>query len=181
MIVDNKVIGIVSWGVAGCTAKGAYPVFTKVGSYAWAAQPRIDDTDLSFDGRADIVGRTPSGGLFEQDSKAACVGREAWRRRRSSVPASRAVMPGRREEGAGWRRCRREQPPASAPAALCQPCGCGRRELSTQKHALPGKEHTPWAREHTHRGSGTPRLQAGHKHTSTLLLPPEKKKNRKKH
>jgi len=69
VIAGNKIIGIVSWGVEGCTAKGAYPVFTKVGSYTWAAQPRIDDTDLSFDGKADILARTPSGGLFEQDSK----------------------------------------------------------------------------------------------------------------
>ncbi|MEV0483940.1 trypsin-like serine protease [Streptomyces sp. NPDC050508] len=78
VIVDNKVIGIVSWGVAGCTAKGAYPVFTKVGSYAWAAQPRIDDTDMSFDGRADILGRTPSGGLFEQDSKGTSLAQRAY-------------------------------------------------------------------------------------------------------
>ncbi|MFE9839903.1 trypsin-like serine protease [Streptomyces sp. NPDC005551] len=69
VIVNGKIVGIVSWGVAGCTAKGAYPVFTKVSSYTWAAQPRIDDTDQSFDGRADLLARTPSGGLFEQDSK----------------------------------------------------------------------------------------------------------------
>jgi secreted trypsin-like serine protease len=78
VIVDNKVIGIVSWGVAGCTAKGAYPVFTKVGSYAWAAQPRIDDTDLSYDGRADLLGRTPSGGLFQQDSKGTSLAQRAY-------------------------------------------------------------------------------------------------------
>ncbi|MFJ9892943.1 trypsin-like serine protease [Streptomyces sp. NPDC091280] len=78
VIVDNKVIGIVSWGVTGCTAKGAYPVFTKVGSYAWAAQPRIDDTDLSFDGRADVLGRTPSGGLFEQDSNGTSLARRSF-------------------------------------------------------------------------------------------------------
>ncbi|MER5404278.1 trypsin-like serine protease [Streptomyces sp. NPDC002769] len=69
VIVGGKVVGIVSWGVAGCTAKGAYPVFTKVSSYTWAAQPRIDDADLTFDGKADLLERTPSGGLFEQDSK----------------------------------------------------------------------------------------------------------------
>ncbi|MFI7383555.1 trypsin-like serine protease [Streptomyces sp. NPDC049813] len=69
VIVGGRVVGIVSWGVAGCTAKGAYPVFTKVAPYVWAAQPRIDDTDLSYDGKADLLGRTPSGGLFEQDSK----------------------------------------------------------------------------------------------------------------
>ncbi|WP_406331111.1 trypsin-like serine protease [Streptomyces sp. NBC_00203] len=78
VIVGGKVVGIVSWGVSGCTAAGAYPVFTKVASYTWAAQPRIDDTDLSFDGKADILARTPSGGLFEQDSKGTSLAARAF-------------------------------------------------------------------------------------------------------
>ncbi|TQE35666.1 trypsin-like serine protease [Streptomyces ipomoeae] len=68
LVVGGKVVGIVSWGVSGCVAKGAYPVFTKVSSYTWAAQPRIDDTDLTYDGRADLLARTPSGNLFLQKS-----------------------------------------------------------------------------------------------------------------
>ena len=47
LVAGGKIVGIVSWGVAGCTARGAYPVFTKVSSYTWAAQPRVDDSDLS--------------------------------------------------------------------------------------------------------------------------------------
>lgn len=78
VVVGGRVVGIVSWGVSGCTAKGAYPVFTKVSSYVWAAQPRIDDTDLSFDGRADLLSRTPSGGLFEQDSKGTSLATRAY-------------------------------------------------------------------------------------------------------
>lgn len=78
VIVGGRVVGVVSWGVSGCTAKGAYPVFTKVSSYVWAAQPRIDDTDLSFDGRADLLARTPSGGLFEQDSKGTSLATRAY-------------------------------------------------------------------------------------------------------
>ncbi|MGY0024976.1 trypsin-like serine protease [Streptomyces sp. cg35] len=78
VIVGGRVVGIVSWGVAGCTARGAYPVFTKVSSYVWAAQPRIDDTDLSFDGRADLLARTPSGGLFQQDSKGTSLATRAY-------------------------------------------------------------------------------------------------------
>jgi Trypsin/FG-GAP-like repeat len=69
LVVGGKIVGIVSWGVAGCTAQGAYPVFTKVSSYTWAAQPRIDDSDLSGDGWADLLGRVPSGNLFELDSE----------------------------------------------------------------------------------------------------------------
>jgi len=78
VIVGGKVVGIVSWGVAGCTAQGAYPVFTKVSSYTWAAQPRIDDTDLTFDGKADLLARTPSGNLFEQDSKGTSLATRAY-------------------------------------------------------------------------------------------------------
>ncbi|MFI9646509.1 trypsin-like serine protease [Streptomyces sp. NPDC052040] len=78
LVVGGKIVGVVSWGVQGCTAKGAYPVFTKVSSYTWAAQPRIDDTDLSYDGRADLLARTPSGGLFEQDSRGTSLARRAF-------------------------------------------------------------------------------------------------------
>ena len=78
LVVGNKIVGIVSWGVAGCTGKGAYPVFTKVSSYAWAAQPRVDDTDLTYDGRADLLARTPSGGLFQQDSKGTSLARRTY-------------------------------------------------------------------------------------------------------
>ncbi|QKW08170.1 trypsin-like serine protease [Streptomyces sp. NA04227] len=68
LVVNGRIAGVVSWGVEGCTAKGAYPVFSKVSSYTWAAQPRIDDADLTFDGRTDLLARTPSGGLFQQNS-----------------------------------------------------------------------------------------------------------------
>ncbi|GHH44181.1 secreted trypsin-like serine protease [Streptomyces umbrinus] len=78
LVVGNKIVGIVSWGVAGCTGKGAYPVFTKVSSYTWAAQPRVDDTDLTYDGRADLLARTPSGGLFQQDSKGTSLAQRAY-------------------------------------------------------------------------------------------------------
>ncbi|MFI6659640.1 trypsin-like serine protease [Streptomyces sp. NPDC050523] len=78
LVSGGKIIGIVSWGVQGCTAEGAYPVFTKVKAYTWAAQPRIDDTDLSYDGRADLLARTPSGNLFEQDSKGTSLAQRAY-------------------------------------------------------------------------------------------------------
>ncbi|MEU9960199.1 trypsin-like serine protease [Streptomyces sp. NPDC050982] len=78
LVAGNKIVGIVSWGVAGCTGKGAYPVFTKVSSYAWAAQPRVDDTDLTYDGRADLLARTPSGGLFQQNSNGTSLAQRAY-------------------------------------------------------------------------------------------------------
>ncbi|GAA3847440.1 trypsin-like serine protease [Streptomyces lannensis] len=78
LVVSGKIVGIVSWGVEGCTAKGAYPVFTKVSTYTVGAQPRIDDADLSYDGRADLLLRTPSGGLFQQNSKGTTLGRPGY-------------------------------------------------------------------------------------------------------
>ncbi|MGW9022838.1 trypsin-like serine protease [Streptomyces sp. NPDC055722] len=78
LVVGGKIVGIVSWGVEDCTAQGVYPVFTKVSTYTVGAQPRIDDADLSYDGRADLLARTPSGGLFELDSKGTSLGRAAY-------------------------------------------------------------------------------------------------------
>lgn len=87
VIVGGKVVGIVSWGVAGCTAKGAYPVFTKVSSYTWAAQPRIDDADLTFDGKADLLERTPPGACSSRTARAPRSPRAPTRVPTGSTPA----------------------------------------------------------------------------------------------
>jgi secreted trypsin-like serine protease len=78
LVIDGKVAGIVSWGVEGCNVQGSYPVFTKVSSYTWAAQPRIDDTDLSGDGKADLLGTVPSGNLFLQASKGTSLAQRSF-------------------------------------------------------------------------------------------------------
>ncbi|MET8828200.1 trypsin-like serine protease [Streptomyces sp. NPDC004610] len=54
LVVNNRIIGVVSWGVEDCVARGAYSVFTKVTSYVGAVYPRIDDSNLSRDSRADM-------------------------------------------------------------------------------------------------------------------------------
>lgn len=112
VIVGGRVVGVVSWGVSGCTAKGAYPVFTKVSSYVWAAQPRIDDTDLSFDGRADLLARTPPG---------ACSSRTARARRspraRTRAPAGRPRAGPSRPTWTGT--SSRTWSSATAPTASC--------------------------------------------------------------
>ncbi|MER5492287.1 trypsin-like serine protease [Streptomyces sp. NPDC002454] len=69
LVVRGKIVGIVSWGVERCIAKGAYPVFTKVRTYVADASARIDDSDLSYDGRADLLVRTPGGTLYSQTSR----------------------------------------------------------------------------------------------------------------
>lgn len=62
LVVGGKVIGVVSWGVVDCVEKGAYPVFTKVSKYVGATYPRIDDTDISRDGKADVFLRNKETG-----------------------------------------------------------------------------------------------------------------------
>jgi secreted trypsin-like serine protease len=70
LIVNNRIVGVVSWGVTNCVAKGAYAVFTKVSTYVGAAYPRIDDTNLSGDHKADLFVREHSTNTgYEKDSK----------------------------------------------------------------------------------------------------------------
>ena len=70
LVVNNKIIGVVSWGVTDCVEKGAYPVFTKVSKYVGTAYPRLDDTDISRDGKADVFLRVKSTGTgYVRDSK----------------------------------------------------------------------------------------------------------------
>ncbi|OAH15339.1 trypsin-like serine protease [Streptomyces jeddahensis] len=70
LVVNNRIVGVVSWGVEDCVAEGAYSVFSKVSTYVGAAYPRIDDTNLSGDHRADLFVRLASTGTgYEKDSK----------------------------------------------------------------------------------------------------------------
>lgn len=54
LVVGGKVVGVVSWGVEGCVARGAYSVFSKVTSYVGAVYPRVEDANLNDDHRADL-------------------------------------------------------------------------------------------------------------------------------
>jgi hypothetical protein len=70
LIVNNRIIGVVSWGVTNCVAKGAYSVFTKVSTYIGAVSPCLDDdTNLNGDHKADLFARRASDGTgYELDS-----------------------------------------------------------------------------------------------------------------
>ncbi|CCK27433.1 FG-GAP repeat domain-containing protein [Streptomyces davaonensis JCM 4913] len=80
LVVNNRVVGVVSWGVQDCVAKGAYSVFAKVRTYVGAAYPRIDDTNLSLDHKADLWVRNASTKTgYEKDSTGTSFGaRESW-------------------------------------------------------------------------------------------------------
>ncbi|MFJ9901692.1 trypsin-like serine protease [Streptomyces sp. NPDC101152] len=80
LIVGDRVVGIVSWGVDNCVAKGGYSVFTKVSAYVGAAYARVDDTNLSGDARADLFLRNSSTKTaYELDSKGTTLAaRTSW-------------------------------------------------------------------------------------------------------
>ncbi|WP_240529634.1 trypsin-like serine protease [Streptomyces mangrovisoli] len=80
LVVNNRIVGVVSWGVKDCVTKGAYSVFTKVSKYVGVVYPRIDDTNLSSDLKADVWERKSSTKTgYEQDSTGTALGaRTSW-------------------------------------------------------------------------------------------------------
>ncbi|GHB42456.1 hypothetical protein GCM10010377_36670 [Streptomyces viridiviolaceus] len=80
LVVGGRIVGVVSWGVEDCVAKGAYSVFAKVSSYAGAAYPRVEDTNINGDHRADLWVRQKSNKEgFSKNSKGTSFGaRESW-------------------------------------------------------------------------------------------------------
>lgn len=80
LVVNGRIVGVVSWGMANCVSKGSYSVFTKVSKYVGAAYARVDDTNLSFDHKADLWVRNASTRTgYEKDSKGTSFGaRQSW-------------------------------------------------------------------------------------------------------
>ncbi|OPG03613.1 serine protease [Streptomyces sp. GKU 895] len=76
LIVDNRIVGVVSWGVTDCVEKGAYSVFSKVSTYLGAAYAQVDDANMSYvDAKADLFVRNKSTGVaYEKDSKGTSFG-----------------------------------------------------------------------------------------------------------
>ncbi|MFE2300420.1 trypsin-like serine protease [Streptomyces sp. NPDC059445] len=69
LIVNGRIVGVVSWGVEDCVAKGAYSVFSKVSTYVGAAWPRVEDTNFNGDHKADLFVRNSSTKTgYEKDS-----------------------------------------------------------------------------------------------------------------
>ncbi|MGD1225003.1 trypsin-like serine protease [Streptomyces krungchingensis] len=80
LIVGGRIVGVVSWGVKDCVEKGAYSVFSKVSTYVGAAWPRVEDTNLSGDHKADLWVRNSSTKTgYEKDSKGTSfAARQSW-------------------------------------------------------------------------------------------------------
>ncbi|GAA2908506.1 hypothetical protein GCM10011428_23340 [Streptomyces violaceus] len=96
LVVNNRIVGVVSWGVTDCVAKGAYSVFSKVSSYVGAAYPRLDDTNISGDHKADLWVRNASTKTgYSKDSKGTSfAARESWATGTASTPSSRRTSTG---------------------------------------------------------------------------------------
>ncbi|MFF5372319.1 trypsin-like serine protease [Streptomyces sp. NPDC013187] len=80
LVVNNRIVGVVSWGVTDCVAKGAYSVFSKVSTYVGAAYPRLDDTNISGDHKADLWVRNASTktGYSKDSNGTSFAARESW-------------------------------------------------------------------------------------------------------
>lgn len=80
LVVNGRIVGVVSWNVTDCVTKGAYSVFTKVSKYVGAVYPRVEDTNLSFDHKADLWVRKSSTKVgYELDSKGTTLAaRQSW-------------------------------------------------------------------------------------------------------
>ncbi|MFF3413460.1 trypsin-like serine protease [Streptomyces sp. NPDC002698] len=80
LIVGGRIVGVVSWGVEDCVAAGAYSVFSKVSTYVGAAWPRVEDSNLNDDHKADLWVRNSSTKTgYEKDSNGTSFGaRQSW-------------------------------------------------------------------------------------------------------
>lgn len=84
LIVGGKVVGVVSYNTENCGAvpgeEGAYSGFAKLSTYAGLTHQRVEDTDLSGDGRADVFFRNKAQQVgYELDSKGTSFGgRQSW-------------------------------------------------------------------------------------------------------
>ncbi|MCP9962200.1 trypsin-like serine protease [Streptomyces somaliensis] len=74
LVVNGRIAGVVSWGVRDCVASGAYSVYAKTSTYVGQINARVDDTDLNFDGRADLFARTSAGQAWEYYSRGTTLG-----------------------------------------------------------------------------------------------------------
>ncbi|MEU2179381.1 trypsin-like serine protease [Streptomyces thermolilacinus] len=74
LVVGGRIAGVVSWGVPDCVKSGAYGVYAKTSTYVGQVNARIDDTDLNYDGRADLFARTSAGEAWEYYSRGTALG-----------------------------------------------------------------------------------------------------------
>jgi hypothetical protein len=80
LVVNNRIVGVVSWGVQDCVQQGAYSVFAKVSTYVGAAYPRVDDTNINGDHKADLWVRNASTmtGYSKNSNGTSFAARESW-------------------------------------------------------------------------------------------------------
>ncbi|MFG1811241.1 trypsin-like serine protease [Streptomyces sp. NPDC049040] len=62
LVVNGRIVGVVSWGADGCVAAGSYSVFSRVSAFAGGIDPRLDDTNITGDDKADLFAVAASDG-----------------------------------------------------------------------------------------------------------------------
>lgn len=80
LVVNGRIVGVVSWEVENCVANGAHSVFAKVSTYVGAAYPRVDDTNVSGDHKADLWVRNASTktGCSKDSNGSSFAARASW-------------------------------------------------------------------------------------------------------
>ncbi|MFI0721739.1 trypsin-like serine protease [Streptomyces sp. NPDC021224] len=79
LVVAGRIVGVMSWVVDECVTKGSYSVFSRVSALSGAIAQRMDDTNLSGDGQADLFAVDGSGnGWLYAGRTNAFAARQAW-------------------------------------------------------------------------------------------------------
>ncbi|WEH35921.1 trypsin-like serine protease [Streptomyces sp. AM 4-1-1] len=73
LVINGRLAGVVSWGVEDCVEAGAYGVYAKTSTLFSKINPRINDTNLNFDDKADVFARKANGEAFEYYSTGSSV------------------------------------------------------------------------------------------------------------
>ncbi|WP_327326099.1 trypsin-like serine protease [Streptomyces sp. NBC_01210] len=77
LVAGGKLVGLVSWGDANCSAPGKYGVYAKVSTYSAPIRARVNDSNWSNDHAADLLARRASGStLFGWTSKITSLTRQ---------------------------------------------------------------------------------------------------------
>ncbi|MFF8954246.1 trypsin-like serine protease [Streptomyces sp. NPDC014894] len=58
LVAGGRLVGVVSWGDANCSAKGKYGVYAKVSAFQSALRARVHDTSWNGDQYADLLARS---------------------------------------------------------------------------------------------------------------------------
>ncbi|MER5884132.1 trypsin-like serine protease [Streptomyces sp. NPDC001941] len=77
LVIGGRIAGIVSWSEKDCSTSGARGVFTKTSTFTGLINPRVDDTNLNYDDKADLFARGSDGNAYAYLSRGTSLGSRA--------------------------------------------------------------------------------------------------------